>query len=211
MGIAWFGRFAIYFEEIAAELGRKCGLSYADFREAGLRAPIAEYHVDYVRPLVLDEEFTISASLIWNEGARLNTEYELTKADGTLAARGYTVQVFSRRRERPGVPRDAADAGTLPGALEDRRVQGPAVMKAVVVEQDLVTAWGVGASACWRGILSGKPAFSPVERFNTQAFQAHYRGAGIRLGRRRGRFVGDANAEGRSWRLLPADCRMEHW
>jgi acyl-CoA thioester hydrolase len=95
MGIAWFGRFAIYFEEIAAELGRKCGLSYADFREAGLRAPIAEYHVDYVRPLVLDEEFTISASLIWNEGARLNTEYELTKADGTLAARGYTVQVFS--------------------------------------------------------------------------------------------------------------------
>ena len=46
-------------------------------------------------------------------------------------------------------------------------------MKAVVVEQDLVTAWGVGASACWRGILSGKPAFSPVERFNTQAFQAH--------------------------------------
>src|SRR5665811_387893 len=76
MGIVWYGRYAVYFEEGAAELGRRCGLSYADFFGAGLRAPIAQYHVDYLRPLVLDEEFAIQCSLIWNEGARLNTEYE---------------------------------------------------------------------------------------------------------------------------------------
>lgn len=96
MGIVWYGRYAVYFEEGAAELGRRCGLSYADFFEAGLRAPIAQYHVDYLRPLVLDEEFVVRCSLIWNEGARLNTEYELVKADGTTAVRGYTVQVFTR-------------------------------------------------------------------------------------------------------------------
>jgi len=95
MGIVWHGRYAIYFEEGAAELGRRCGLSYRDFMEAGLRAPIAALHTDFLKPLYLDEEFTIRCSLLWNEGARLNTEYELLKADGLVAARGYTVQVFT--------------------------------------------------------------------------------------------------------------------
>ena len=94
MGIVWFGRYPLFLEEGAAELGRRCGLSYPDFIEAGLRAPVASCHVDYLKPLTLDELFTIRASLIWNEGARLNTEYELMKEDGTVAARAYTVQVF---------------------------------------------------------------------------------------------------------------------
>ena len=94
MGIVWFGRYPVFFEEGAGELSRQCGLSYQDFLEAGLRAPVASYHVDYLVPLVLDEPFTIVATLVWNEGARLNTEYELVKADGTLAARAYTVQMF---------------------------------------------------------------------------------------------------------------------
>ena len=75
-------------------LCRRCGLSYQDFLTAGLRAPVASYHVDYILPLVLDEAFTVVALLVWNEGARLNIEYELVKADGTTAARAYTVQVF---------------------------------------------------------------------------------------------------------------------
>ena len=46
-------------------------------------------------------------------------------------------------------------------------------MKVVVVQQDLVTAWGRGMEACWAGILSGAPAFTEVSRFSTKAFQAH--------------------------------------
>jgi 3-oxoacyl-[acyl-carrier-protein] synthase II len=46
-------------------------------------------------------------------------------------------------------------------------------MSVVVVHRDVVTAWGRGSSTCWRGILTGKPAFSTVTRFSTQAFQAH--------------------------------------
>jgi YbgC/YbaW family acyl-CoA thioester hydrolase len=96
MGIVWFGRYALYCEEGAAELTRRCGLSFADFHAAGLRAPIAAYHVDYLAPLRLDEEFTIVTRLVWDDGARLNTEYELTGAGGAAAARAYTVQVFTR-------------------------------------------------------------------------------------------------------------------
>jgi acyl-CoA thioester hydrolase len=95
MGIAWHGRFPVFFEEAAAELGRRCGLSYKDFYDANLRAPIVQIHIDYYRPLMLDEKFSISASLIWNDGARLNTEYAIVKNDGMLSATGYTIQMFT--------------------------------------------------------------------------------------------------------------------
>src|SRR3990170_7827083 len=59
MGIVWHGRYSTYFEEVNAEIGRRCGLSYKDFCEANLQAPIVEFHIDYYMPLYIDEEFTI--------------------------------------------------------------------------------------------------------------------------------------------------------
>ena len=94
MGVVWHGRYSIYFEEAAAEIGRLCGMSYRDFYEAELRAPIVEFHIDYYKPIFLDEEFTIRTVLVWHEGSRMNTEYYLLKQDGSLAASGYTVQLF---------------------------------------------------------------------------------------------------------------------
>jgi acyl-CoA thioester hydrolase len=95
MGVVWHGRYALFFEEASAEVGRRCGLSYRDYYEAKLRAPIVEFHIDYYQSLFLDEEFTIRASLIWHEGARINTEYHLLKQDGSLAGSGYTVQLLT--------------------------------------------------------------------------------------------------------------------
>jgi len=95
MAIMWHGRYPLLFEEASEELGRRCGMSYKDFFEAGLRAPIVELHIDYFQPLFLDEEFTVRASLVWHEGARLNTEFQVIKQDGTLATSGYTVQLFT--------------------------------------------------------------------------------------------------------------------
>ena len=46
-------------------------------------------------PLVLDEEFTVMVSLVWCQGARLNTEYTVTRADGSVAATAYSVQMFT--------------------------------------------------------------------------------------------------------------------
>lgn len=94
MGVVWHGRYPTFFEEAAAETGRRCGMSYKDFYEAELRAPIVEFHIDYYKPIFLDEEFTIRAVLVWHEGSRMNTEFYLLKEDGSLAASGYTVQLF---------------------------------------------------------------------------------------------------------------------
>ncbi len=95
MGIAWHGNYATYFEQASAELGRGCGLSYRDYFDHDLRAPIVQFHIDYHHSLRLDEEFTVVASLVWNDGARLDTEYLLIEADGRVAASGFTVQMFT--------------------------------------------------------------------------------------------------------------------
>ena len=98
MGIVWYGRYPLYFEEVIQELGRRCGLSFQDFYQANLRAPIVQFHIDYHQPLRLDEEFTSRASVPWCEGAKLLTEYEIRRVDGTLVTTAYTVQLFINGR-----------------------------------------------------------------------------------------------------------------
>lgn len=102
MAIVWHGRYPLFFEEASEELGRRCGLSYEVFYEEGVRAPVIELHIDYFQPLFLDEEFLIRASLIWNEGSRLNTEYQLIKQNGGIASSAYMVQLFTN--DRTGEP-----------------------------------------------------------------------------------------------------------
>jgi acyl-CoA thioester hydrolase len=98
MGIAWYGRYAVFFELAQAELGRRCGLAYQDFYTANLAAPIVQFHIDYYQPLYLDEEFRIKAALVWSEGAKLQMEYTVIKNDDSIATCGYTVQMFIDRK-----------------------------------------------------------------------------------------------------------------
>jgi len=94
MGVLWHGRYAFYFEQANEKLGRRCGMSYSDFMQENLRAPVVQFHVDYFASPMLAEEITTIGRFIWNEGARMNIEYEIIKEDGTFAASGYTVQMF---------------------------------------------------------------------------------------------------------------------
>lgn len=94
LAIAWHGRYVAFFEEAANELGEKCGLTYEAMYEADLAAPVAQLHIDYHRPLRLNERFTVRASFIWCEAAKLITQFEITGEDGACACTGYTVQMF---------------------------------------------------------------------------------------------------------------------
>ena len=94
LGIVWHGRYPGFFEEANAALGKRYGLDYESMRFGGVAAPIAQLHIDYHKPLSLSESFTVQASLIWDEGARLNMEYSLTGPDGSEVCTGYTIQTF---------------------------------------------------------------------------------------------------------------------
>jgi acyl-CoA thioester hydrolase len=101
MAIVWHGNYARLFESASTELRRRIGLSYEDFYKAELRAPIVQLHVDYHQPLVLDEVARIQAELIWSDAARINIEYTVFKENGSVAATGYTVQLFTDRAGQP--------------------------------------------------------------------------------------------------------------
>jgi acyl-CoA thioester hydrolase len=94
MGIVWHGNYPKYFEAASAELGRKCGLSYRDYYRAKVHAPIVQLHVDYHRPVVLEEIIDVEARYIWSEGSRLYTEFVVYGANERIAVTGYTIQMF---------------------------------------------------------------------------------------------------------------------
>lgn len=100
LGIAWHGNYARFFEDAQTELARKLGIGPTQLADAGIAAPVVQLHIDYRRMLKYDDEFTVRATLFWNDGARLNTEYEIRGADGEIAASGYGVQVFTDLRTR---------------------------------------------------------------------------------------------------------------
>lgn len=115
MAVMWHGHYATLFEEASTELRRMSGLGYEDFFEAQVYAPIVQLHVDYYQSLLLDELFTVKARMLWTEAARINIEYEVLKADGSIAATGYTVQLFSSAKTGEA-------CFTLPTLLEKQHV-----------------------------------------------------------------------------------------
>ena len=94
LGIVWHGRYPSYFEDGREELGRRFGLSYIEFKAAGVVLPIRGLTVDYLSPLKYLEEVVIETELHWHEAARLNIAYRLFGPDGRLTTRGSTVQMM---------------------------------------------------------------------------------------------------------------------
>jgi 3-oxoacyl-[acyl-carrier-protein] synthase II len=59
--------------------------------------------------------------------------------------------------------------------MEGRGVSSTS-MKAVVVAADMITPYGRGIDACWKGLIVGQSAISRVTRFETGAFHSNYAG-----------------------------------
>ena len=91
-GVAWHGRYFKYFELARCELLEVVGYSYAQMMRSGILWPIADTSVRYLRPLVLDQEVTVSAYLREWE-MRILMDYRINDDDGTLYTRASTMQV----------------------------------------------------------------------------------------------------------------------
>lgn len=94
MGIVWFGRYPLFVEVGAGELGKQTGMSFENLKKEGLVAPVAHFSIDYLRPMRLNDEIHVTASMIWTGSAKLNTEYQLARADGTLCACACSTQLL---------------------------------------------------------------------------------------------------------------------
>ena len=94
MGIVWHGRYPGYFEDGRVALGNRYGIGYEDFFRHGVPAPIRRLQIDYLAPLRFQEDFEVEAILHWSESARLDFEFLIRDAAGTLAATGCSVQLM---------------------------------------------------------------------------------------------------------------------
>lgn len=94
MGIVWHGRYVGYFEDGRVALGSRYGIGYEDFFRLGVPAPIRKLQIDYLAPLRFGDEFSIEAILHWSDAARLDFEFLIRGAAGSLVATGCSVQLM---------------------------------------------------------------------------------------------------------------------
>lgn len=96
MQVVWHGEYVRYFEDGREAFGLKYpGLGYMDFYSNGYTAPIVDLQLQYLRPLTINDTATVEVRYIETEAAKLCFEYEIRRdADGEVAARGSSVQVF---------------------------------------------------------------------------------------------------------------------
>lgn len=90
--VVWHGRYFKYFEEVRRTLLEKLDYSYQSMMDSGYVWPVVDANVRYVRPLELDQCFTVTACIVEWE-LRLVIEYRIHDEEGTLYTKARTVQV----------------------------------------------------------------------------------------------------------------------
>lgn len=90
--VVWHGRYFKYFEEARRTLLEDLDYGYAAMMESGFIWPVVDATIRYVRPLLLDQRFVITAALVEWE-LRMVVDYRIKDLDDVLHTKGRTVQV----------------------------------------------------------------------------------------------------------------------
>lgn len=91
-GIVWHGRYFKYFERARCILLEGIDYSYEKMMETGVLWPVVDAKVRYVRPLSLNQDIQVTASLREWE-LRLVVEYTILDEKGVIYTKAKTVQV----------------------------------------------------------------------------------------------------------------------
>lgn len=91
--IVWHGSYPKYFEIARCKLLEKIDFTYADMEATGYFFPIIDINIKYIKPLRMDQQFTITATLKeWQN--KLCIRYLITDTEtGERLTKGETTQV----------------------------------------------------------------------------------------------------------------------
>ncbi len=93
--IVWHGNYFKYFEEAREAFGNKYNISYLDFLNQKIYAPLVHVDCDYKQPLVYGDEAIVKATYEDCETAKIIFNFQIfRKSDAKLMATGQSVQVF---------------------------------------------------------------------------------------------------------------------
>ena len=104
MGTFYNSRALEWFEVGRTELLRSVGLPYAEIEARGAFLPLVTAHVEYLGRARYDDPLRLTTRFVPSGKARLRFEVEISGADGTPVARGYTVHAVTSTDGRPVRP-----------------------------------------------------------------------------------------------------------
>ena len=91
-GIVWHGRYFKYFERARCLLFEGIDYSYEEMKKSGFHWPVVDTKVRYVRPLLLNQDIRVIASLKEWE-LRLVVDYRIVDEEDVIYTKASTVQV----------------------------------------------------------------------------------------------------------------------
>lgn len=95
MQVVWHGSYPLYLEDAREAFGREWGLSYQQYMDLGIYAPIVEMNIKYKQPLRYGMTPTVRIKYVPTSAAKVIFDYEIyNPKDGTTYITARTVQVF---------------------------------------------------------------------------------------------------------------------
>lgn len=93
MGFLHNSVYQVYFDEARIEMIRD-KISYKQIEEDGIIIPVKYLKIDFIRPILYDEEFMVETCLSSIGKCSAQFYYEMVKADRTIVCKAETTNVF---------------------------------------------------------------------------------------------------------------------
>lgn len=103
MGLAYNGHYLTWFEVGRTEFLRDIGFTYNEAEKSGVRLPVIEAGVKFLKPARYDDVLTIKTCFGEKPGLRIKMVYEVWRND-TILATGFTEHVFTDGNLKPRKP-----------------------------------------------------------------------------------------------------------
>ena len=100
MGVAHHSAFVVWLEAARVNWLKEHGLSYRDLEAEGINLAVSGITLDYRASARFDDEVTVNTRLTELRSRRLRFDYKLTRSDGTLLAKGFTLHTPTNRQGR---------------------------------------------------------------------------------------------------------------
>lgn len=95
MKVVWHGSYPLYLEDAREAFGAQYGLSYQNYLDNNVFAPIVEMNIKYKKPVLYGAHPHIRITYRPKEAAKIVFDYEIfDPEDGSLYLTAQTTQVF---------------------------------------------------------------------------------------------------------------------
>ncbi|MCB0802685.1 MAG: acyl-CoA thioesterase [Flavobacteriales bacterium] len=93
MGFVYYGNYAQYFEIGRVEALKKVGVSYRALEESGIRLPVKELHIEYIKAAKYDDLIRVTTTIQNMPTNRIVFDY-IIERDRDILVKGQTTLFF---------------------------------------------------------------------------------------------------------------------